>query len=310
MYPAGDLNGIVNDDARVPFAVREVIARLVDGSEIVEFKPTYGTTVLYGFARLWGFRDTGRLGLPRVLAHVAKDGAKGVAAVPLGIVANDGGIFSERALKATHFIEMCNQRCVPPVHVAELAHRDDERSDRADRARRRAAWRVESPCNASGQRRAAARHRAPRLLPDHAQLPERAARPHRDGGRVVAGRDRPDRRVDADAPGLLGTLYDQGSVRQRLAMLQAKVDAARAALYKAAWQLEHDDAAAVRSVSGLKAFACELANQVMYTCVQFHGGLGYMRETPVERMSRDARVLSIGGGATEVMLEEIAKRTP
>lgn len=104
-------------------------------------------------------------------------------------------------------------------------------------------------------------------------------------------------------------LYEQGSVRQRLAMLQAKVDAARAGLYHAAWLLEHASPDSVRAVSGSKAFACELVNEVMYTCVQFHGGLGYMRESAIERMSRDARVLSIGGGATEVMLEEIAKRT-
>jgi acyl-CoA dehydrogenase len=51
-----------------------------------------------------------------------------------------------------------------------------------------------------------------------------------------------------------------------------------------------------------------LKRNLLYDCVQFHGGTGYMRETPVERMSRDARIQSIGGGATEVMLEEIAKR--
>lgn len=49
-------------------------------------------------------------------------------------------------------------------------------------------------------------------------------------------------------------------------------------------------------------------NEVLYTCQQFHGGMGYMRETAIERLARDARVLSIGGGATEVMLEEVAKR--
>ena len=56
------------------------------------------------------------------------------------------------------------------------------------------------------------------------------------------------------------------------------------------------------------AVGAEVVNQVMYDCVQFHGGMGYMTETPVERMSRDARILPIGGGATEVMLEEVAKR--
>jgi acyl-CoA dehydrogenase len=59
----------------------------------------------------------------------------------------------------------------------------------------------------------------------------------------------------------------------------------------------------------LKALTGELANEVLYTCQQFHGGMGYMRETAIERLTRDARVLSIGGGATEVMLDEVAKRS-
>jgi acyl-CoA dehydrogenase len=58
----------------------------------------------------------------------------------------------------------------------------------------------------------------------------------------------------------------------------------------------------------VKAYCGELVNKVLYDCVQFHGGMGYMRETAVERMSRDARVQAIGGGASEVMLEEVAKR--
>ena len=58
----------------------------------------------------------------------------------------------------------------------------------------------------------------------------------------------------------------------------------------------------------VKALAGDLVNQVLYDCVQFHGGMGFMRETAVERMARDARVQSIGGGASEVMLEEVAKR--
>ena len=65
----------------------------------------------------------------------------------------------------------------------------------------------------------------------------------------------------------------------------------------------------VTEMSGVKAFGAEVVNQIMYDCVQFHGGMGYMRETPVERMYRDARILPIGGGATEVMLEEVAKRS-
>jgi len=104
-----------------------------------------------------------------------------------------------------------------------------------------------------------------------------------------------------------GRLFDLGAIRQRLAMHQAEVDAMRASLYHCAWLTEqgHDTA---REVSGLKAWGCEIANQVMYDCVQFHGGMGYMRESAIERMSRDARILPIGGGATEVMLEEVAKR--
>jgi acyl-CoA dehydrogenase len=63
-----------------------------------------------------------------------------------------------------------------------------------------------------------------------------------------------------------------------------------------------------KEVSMVKAYCGELVNEVMYDCLQFHGGMGYMRGTAIERMTRDARVQSIGGGATEVMLEEIAKR--
>ncbi len=104
-----------------------------------------------------------------------------------------------------------------------------------------------------------------------------------------------------------GVLYDQQTIRQRLAMLQARVDAARLLLYHSGWLMERG-VDATREVSELKALSCELANEVMYDCVQFHGGVGYMRESAIERMSRDARVLSIGGGATEVMLEEVSKR--
>jgi acyl-CoA dehydrogenase len=105
-----------------------------------------------------------------------------------------------------------------------------------------------------------------------------------------------------------GVLFDKQVIRQRLAMLQARLDAAHEFLYRCAWLMEQG-IDATREVSGLKAVACELANQVMYDCVQFHGGLGYMREAAIERMSRDARILPIGGGATEVMLEEISKRS-
>lgn len=104
-----------------------------------------------------------------------------------------------------------------------------------------------------------------------------------------------------------GRLFDLGAIRQRLAMRQAQVDAARTSMYHCAW-LAEQGTEPVREVSGLKAWACEMINEVMYDCVQFHGGMGYMRETAVERMSRDARILPIGGGATEVLLEEVAKR--
>ncbi len=103
-------------------------------------------------------------------------------------------------------------------------------------------------------------------------------------------------------------LWDKQVIRQRLAMLQAKVAAGKQLVYHAAW-LDANGQECVKEVSMVKAYCCELVNEVMYTCLQFHGGSGYLRETPVERMSRDARVQSIGGGATEVMLEEIAKRS-
>ena len=105
-----------------------------------------------------------------------------------------------------------------------------------------------------------------------------------------------------------GNLYDLGAIRQRMAMNQAKVDAARASMYHAAW-LGDQGEDNVKEMSGAKAFGCEVVNQVMYDCVQFHGGMGYMRESAIERMYRDARILPIGGGATEVMLEEVAKRS-
>ena len=104
-----------------------------------------------------------------------------------------------------------------------------------------------------------------------------------------------------------GVLFDKQAIRQRLAMLEAKNAAARQLLYHCGWLMK-EGRDCVREVSMLKAFAGELANEATYTCQQFHGGMGYMRETAIERLARDARVLSIGGGATEVMLEEVAKR--
>jgi acyl-CoA dehydrogenase len=105
-----------------------------------------------------------------------------------------------------------------------------------------------------------------------------------------------------------GRLFDLGAIRQRMAMNQAKLDAVRAAMYHAAW-LGEQGIDNVKEMSGAKAFGAELVNQVMYDCVQFHGGMGYMRESAIERLYRDARILPIGGGATEVMLEEVAKRS-
>jgi acyl-CoA dehydrogenase len=103
------------------------------------------------------------------------------------------------------------------------------------------------------------------------------------------------------------SLWDQQTIRQRLSMMDAKTRAARQFTYHCAWSVTqgHD---IVQEVSMLKALTGELVNEVVSICQQFHGGMGYMREAPIERLWRDARVLAIGGGATEVMLEEVAKR--
>lgn len=102
-------------------------------------------------------------------------------------------------------------------------------------------------------------------------------------------------------------LWEKQAIRQRLALLAARVSAARAFVYQtAAREAAGEDV--VREVSMIKALCGELVNEVMYDCLQFHGGSGFMRGMAIERMARDARVQSIGGGATEVMLEEVAKR--
>ena len=106
-----------------------------------------------------------------------------------------------------------------------------------------------------------------------------------------------------------GVLADKQAIRQRLAMAEARTEAARQLVYHSAWLVEQGRDA-VREVSMVKALCGELVSQVMYDCLQFHGGAGYLRESEIERMARDARIHSIGGGATEVMLEEIAKRWP
>jgi 3-methylcrotonyl-CoA carboxylase beta subunit len=94
-YDPAELAGIVPPDTRTPYDVREVIARIVDGSEFDEFKHRYGTTIVCGFAHIWGY--------------------------PVGIVANNGILFSESALKAAHFVELCSQRNVPLVFLQNIA---------------------------------------------------------------------------------------------------------------------------------------------------------------------------------------------
>ncbi len=93
-YPAEELYGVVPADLRKPYDVREVIARLVDASEFDEFKALYGTTVVCGFARLYGYL--------------------------VGIVANNGILFSESALKVAHFVELCCQRDVPLIFLQNI----------------------------------------------------------------------------------------------------------------------------------------------------------------------------------------------
>lgn len=102
-------------------------------------------------------------------------------------------------------------------------------------------------------------------------------------------------------------LWTKQVVRQRLASDQAQLDAARLLTYQAAW-LEQRGEDSTRLVSEVKALVGELVNRVLYDCVQFHGGMGFVAGTAVERLYRDTRVQSIGGGPTEVMLEEVAKR--
>jgi acyl-CoA dehydrogenase len=104
-------------------------------------------------------------------------------------------------------------------------------------------------------------------------------------------------------------LWTKQAVRQRLAMLAARVEAGRQLVYMTAWR-DAQGHECVREVAMAKAYCGELVNEVLYDCVQFHGGAGYLHGSAVERMARDARVHAIGGGATEVMLEEISKRMP
>jgi 3-methylcrotonyl-CoA carboxylase beta subunit len=94
LYPAGELYGILPANFRETYDVREIIARLVDGSRFREFKARYGTTLVCGFARLHGY--------------------------PVGIIANNGVLFSESALKGTHFIELCDQRGIPLLFLQNI----------------------------------------------------------------------------------------------------------------------------------------------------------------------------------------------
>lgn len=94
LYDADELKGIVPADPRKPFDIREIIARLVDGSEFDEFKALYGTTLVCGFAHLFGY--------------------------PIGIVANNGILFGESALKGAHFIELCAQRKIPLIFLQNI----------------------------------------------------------------------------------------------------------------------------------------------------------------------------------------------
>jgi len=93
-YEANELYGVIPVDTRKPFDVREIIARIVDGSEFDEFKSRFGTTLICGFARVEG--------------------------MPVGIIANNGILFSESALKGTHFIELCCQRKIPLVFLQNI----------------------------------------------------------------------------------------------------------------------------------------------------------------------------------------------
>ncbi|MGE0097213.1 MAG: acyl-CoA dehydrogenase family protein [Hydrogenophaga sp.] len=104
-----------------------------------------------------------------------------------------------------------------------------------------------------------------------------------------------------------GTLWDLQATRQRLAMLSARQQAVAALVHQTAVRVAQGQDC-VREVSMVKALAGETVQDVMRECLQLHGGAGYMADCPLERMTRDARILTIGGGATEVMLEEVAKR--
>jgi len=95
LYGPEELYGVVNADIRKPYDVREVIARIVDGSQFDEFKALYGETLVTGFAHIFGY--------------------------PVGIVANNGILFSESALKGAHFVELCSQRGIPLIFLQNIS---------------------------------------------------------------------------------------------------------------------------------------------------------------------------------------------
>src|SRR5712664_3597138 len=103
-----------------------------------------------------------------------------------------------------------------------------------------------------------------------------------------------------------GPLSDKQAVRHKLAEMATDIEAGRWLTY-AAWQKYAAGEDAVREVSMVKLFTAEMVNRVAYGCVQLHGGYGYMREYPVERFARDARLMTIGGGTSEIMKDIIAK---
>ncbi|HSF94129.1 MAG TPA: acyl-CoA dehydrogenase family protein [Thermohalobaculum sp.] len=103
------------------------------------------------------------------------------------------------------------------------------------------------------------------------------------------------------------TLWDKQAVRHKLARCATQLEAARGLVYATAGKVR-DGIDCVQEVSMIKVFCAEMAQSVADTCLQLHGGSGYMRGMEIERIYRDVRIHSIGGGATEVMLEEVAKR--
>jgi acyl-CoA dehydrogenase len=104
-----------------------------------------------------------------------------------------------------------------------------------------------------------------------------------------------------------GPLTDKQVIRHRLADLATQIEAGRWLTYAACQKYQAGEEA-LREISMVKLFTAEMVNQVAYQCVQLHGGYGYMREYPVERFARDARLMTIGGGTSEIMREIIAKQ--